>query len=195
MSATTTTTTASAELPTLLDELKTIAGEAQRTFGGLSGQQLNWKPSPEEWSVAQCFDHLVVTNRSFYPTLEAITRGERRAGTWERLSPFSGLFGRIVLRSLAPGSNRKFKAPRSIHPSSSEVDARIISIFVEHQDELAGMMSRAASVADSKRIVVTSPISKLVTYRLDDAFRIVVTHERRHFEQARRVTQREDFPR
>jgi hypothetical protein len=42
--------------------------------------------------------------------------------------------------------------------------------------------------------VVTSPLAKLVTYTLGDALRILVTHERRHFEQARRVTQAQGFP-
>lgn len=194
MSDATTAAISGGDTAALLDELKIIAGEALQTFGGLTAQQLNWKPAPDEWSVGQCFEHLVVTNRSFYPTMEAIARGERKSNAWERLSPFSGMFGRMVLRALAPGSNRKFKAPRAIRPSSSEVDARIISIFVEHQDEMAAVMSRAAD-ADMKRTVVTSPISRLVTYTLGDAFRIVVAHERRHFEQARRVTQREGFPR
>ena len=177
-----------------LEELKAIAEDARETFGGLSAAQLNWRPGAEQWSVGQCFEHLIKTNRSFFPTLERLARGERKSGTWERLSPFSGFFGKIVLKSLRPESSRKFKAPRGLRPSASDVDAAVIEQFAAHQAELAELM-KATENLDLKKTVVTSPISGFVTYSLLDAFRIVVTHERRHFEQARRVTESEAFPR
>jgi DinB superfamily len=182
------------ELSGQLEELKAIGEEARETFGGLSRRQLNWRPGAEQWSVGQCFEHLIKTNQSFFPTLERLARGERKSGTWERLSPFSGFFGKMVLKSLAPESVRKFKAPRGLLPSSSDVDAAVIEQFAAHQGELAGLM-KATGNLDLKRTVVTSPISGFVTYSLLDAFRIVVMHERRHFAQARRVTESEAFPR
>ncbi len=182
------------ELGGQVEALKEIGEDARKTFGGLSAAQLNWKPGADEWSVGQCFEHLIKTNRSFIPTLERIARGERKSRTWERLSPFSGFFGKMVLKSVAPGSSRKFKAPRGLRPSASDVDPAVIERFSAHQGELAELM-RATAGLDLKRTVVTSPISGLVTYSLLDAFRIVVMHERRHFEQARRVTESEAFPR
>jgi hypothetical protein len=175
----------------LVEEVRTIAREAQGVFGGLSAEQINWKPSAEEWSVGQCFEHLIKTNESFFPTLEAIAKGERRGRLWERVSPLSGFFGRTVLRSLQ--SSKKFKAPQNIRPTASGVGADIIGRFVAHQSELERRLG-AAFGADAQRVVVTSPISSLVTYSFGDACRIVVTHERRHFEQARRVTQTAGFP-
>ncbi len=182
------------ELGGQLEGLKAIAEDARKTFGGLSAAQLNWKPGADEWSVGQCFEHLIKTNRSFIPTLERIARGERKSRTWERLSPFSGFFGKMVLKSLAPESARKFKAPRGLLPSASDVDAAVIEQFAAHQGELAELI-RATAHLDLKRTIVTSPISGFVTYSLMDGFRIVVMHERRHFEQARRVTESEAFPR
>ena len=186
------TTTAGGGRPgTLVEELNGIASEARRDFGRLSAGQLNWKPSAEQWSVGQCLEHLIKTNESFFPVLEAIAKGERRARLWERVSPLSGFFGRIVLRGLS--SERKFKAPRAVRPTASGVAADIVARFVEHQGELARRL-RAAEGADARRTVVTSPISALVTYSFGDACRIVVAHERRHLEQARRVTQTAGFP-
>jgi DinB superfamily len=182
------------ELGGQLEGLKTIAEDARKTFGGLSSAQLNWKPGAEHWSVGQCFEHLIKTNRSFFPTLERLARGEHKSRAWERLSPFSGFFGRMALKSVAPESPRKFKAPRGFRPSASDVDAAVIEQFAAHQSELAELMKATAGL-DLKKTVVTSPISGLVTYSLLDAFRIVVAHERRHFEQARRVTEAEGFPR
>jgi hypothetical protein len=178
----------------IVEQLGAITEDARKVFGALSPAQLNWKPSAEQWSVGQCFDHLIVTNRSFFPLLEQVARGSRRNSTWESWSPFSGFFGRMVARSLEQEGGRKFKAPKKIEPSSSGIDGDIIARFAEHQSELSALLKQTAG-RDLEKIVVTSPISGLVTYRLPDACRIVVAHERRHFEQARRVTEAEAFPR
>ena len=53
---------------------------------------------------------------------------------------------------------------------------------------------RATAGANLRGLKVTSPVSGVATYSLLDAYRIVVAHERKHFEQARRVTQKEGFP-
>ena len=179
------------ELSGLLEELRAVTGDAERVFGGLTPAQLNWKPSPERWSVGQCFEHLIKTNQAFFPALEAAAGGGRENSLWERVSPLSGLFARLVLRSLA--SKRKFPAPRALKPSSSGVDAGVVAHFVRHQDELAGLMS-AAGAADLKGTIVTSPIAPFVTYSLFDACRIAAAHERRHFGQALAVTEAAGFP-
>jgi hypothetical protein len=181
------------ELAGLLEELGAVTDEARKVFGGLSVEQVNWKPAPEEWSVGQCFEHLIKTNGGFFHTLEQIARGERKSRAWERWSPFSGFFGRVVRRALEPGAKRKFKAPPGIRPSSSGVGADIVERFVEQQGRLKELM-RATEGVNLKKTFITSPISGFVTYSLLDGYRIVVAHERRHFEQARRVTQAPGFP-
>ena len=182
------------ELDALVGELDALAAEARRVFGGLSARQLNWKPSDAEWSVGQCFEHLMKANGAYFPRLEQLARGERRASAWERLSPLSRFWGRTVLRFVAPESARKVKARPDFRPSSSGVDAAIIEQFAGQQKRLTELM-RATAGLDLERTVVTSPISGVVTYSLLDAYRIVAAHERRHFAQARRVTEGEGFPR
>jgi hypothetical protein len=180
------------EIGGLVAELQAIADDATKVFGGLSPAQLNWKPSAEQWSVGQCFEHLIKTNRGFIPSLEEAARGARKGNLWERVSPLSGLFGRVLVRTMS--SRRKFKAPRGIKPTSSDVDAGVVGKFVGQQDELAGLMSAAAAGADLRRTVVTSPIAGFVTYSMLDACRIVIAHNRRHFAQAQRVTEAQGFP-
>ena len=188
-----TTTVAGGELAGLVTELGEIAEEARREFGRLSAAQVNWKPSAEEWSVGQCFEHLMKTNGGFAPVLARIARGERRETAWEKWSPLSGFFGRMLERTLAREGGRKFKAPAKLHPASSEVAPDVVERFAAHQRELADQLRGVAHV-DLKKTVVTSPVSGLVTYSLLDAIRIVVAHERRHFRQAQRVTKAQGFP-
>jgi hypothetical protein len=42
------------------------------------------------------------------------------------------------------------------------------------------------------KTVIASPASKMIVYTLDTAFDIIVTHERRHLEQAREVLRQLD---
>ncbi len=184
---------AGGELGALLDELGAVTEDARRVFGRLSAAQLNWKPSPERWSVGQCFDHLIRTNRTFFADMEKIAAGTHKASLWGRVSPLSGFFGRLILKALDPEKGRKTKAPRVFHPASSDVAADIIERFAGHQRELVERM-RATAGVDLARTIVTSPVTAVATYSLLDAYRIVVAHERKHFEQARRVTGAEGFP-
>jgi hypothetical protein len=181
-------------LGALLDELGAVTSDARGVFGGLSAAQLNWKPSPERWSVGQCFDHLIVTNRCFFADMERIASGTHKASLWGRVSPLSGVFGRLILGSLDPEKGRNTKAARVFQPASSDVAADVVEQFAGHQEELAARM-RATAGVDLARTIVTSPVTAVATYSLLDAYRIIVAHERKHFEQARRVTEAGGFPR
>jgi hypothetical protein len=41
---------------------------------------------------------------------------------------------------------------------------------------------------------MTSPFVRFITYSVLDGWRLAVAHDRRHFEQARRVTLMPEFP-
>jgi hypothetical protein len=99
----------------------------------------------------------------------------------------------MVVRAVAPESKRKIKARAGFQPSSSSVDERVVSRFADLQHKLADLMGRTEGVRLEKTII-TSPVAGFVTYSLLDAYRIITLHGRRHFEQARRVTQAEGFP-
>ena len=181
------------EIGGFVTELEAVGREAREVFGRLSAAQLNWKPSAEQWSVGQCFDHLIVTNRTFFPVMERVAAGTYKGSMWGRVSPLSGFFGRLILKALDPEKGRKTKAPRVFEPAASDVEADVIEQFTRHQGELAGRM-RATATADLRRTKVTSPVAAVATYSLLDAYRIVVAHERKHLAQARRVTESAGFP-
>jgi len=183
----------SEELNRLIAELEEISSDAQKTFGGFSAAQINWKPRAEKWSVGQCFEHLIKINSEYFPVLESIIKGERKQKFWENYSPFSKFFGNLMFKSLSPKAERKLKAPKVAEPSASAIQPTIIEDFVNHQAELTGKIKQTENL-DTKKIILTSPFIKIITYSLFDTYRILVTHERRHFQQAERVAQAENFP-
>ena len=183
------------EIDGFVAELQAVADDTMKVFGNLSPAQLNWKPSAGQWSVGQCFDHLIKTNECLLPDMARIAAGSFKSSWWARVSPLSGLFGRFILKALDPVQGRKTKAPRVFEPAQSDVEPDVVVRFLRNQSEVAGHMRATESAgADLRRTIVTSPVSPVATYSLLDAYRIVVAHERKHFEQARRVTQTAGFP-
>ena len=53
---------------------------------------------------------------------------------------------------------------------------------------------KATEHLDLEKIVITSPVADAVIYSLMDAYRLIVVHEQRHFQQAKRVTEETGFP-
>lgn len=181
-------------LPGLVAEAESIAVDAQRTFGGLTAAQLNWKPSADAWSVAQCFDHLIRINSTYFPTLRVIQESGYTPGWRDRLPFLLRVIGILVLKAVEPGAPRKLKAAAHVTPATSAIDDRIVPRFVAHQQEVIRHMKHTGERGDLGRMIIVSPVASAAFYSVLDAFRIVVAHERRHIEQAARVTRASGFP-
>jgi hypothetical protein len=181
-----------------ISELISVAGEiasdAEQRFGELSAAQINWKPGEDRWSIGQCVDHLIKSNQSYYPTFEKVIRREKKKTLWERIPVVPAVWGKILIKTLEPDSPNKLKAPPIFRPTSSSIDEYIVGQFLDEQDRLIRFM-KETSVMEVDRIIISSPVSGLITYSLMDGYRIIVTHERRHILQARRVMEAGGFPR
>ena len=173
--------------------LQDVARETQATFGGLDGRQLNWRPDAARWSVAQCFEHLLTANRLMVQAAEAALSKTQRRTVWERLPVVPGVFGRLLIRSQAPGGTRKFTAPSRARPATSDIDPDIIRRFVDQQRDAAARVE-ALEESDVARAIMTSPFIRVITYSVLDGWRLMLAHDRRHVEQARRVTRSTGFP-
>ena len=173
--------------------LDAIARETQSMFGGLDARLLNWRPDATRWSVAQCFDHLVVANRLMLQAAEAALDRSAPRTVWQRLPVLPGILGRMLVRSQAPSTTRRFKAPPISQPASSDIAADILLRFIEqHRNAVERVGALDERVAAGT--IMTSPFIKVITYSVQDGWRLMFAHDRRHFEQARRVTLSPGFP-
>ncbi|PYT01342.1 MAG: hypothetical protein DMF63_00375 [Acidobacteria bacterium] len=166
-----------------ITDLTQVAVDARATFGGLTSEQLNWKPAEKSWSVAQCFDHLITTHSLYFPVFDRLAK-RTSPSPWEKYSPLSGFFGRFLIKNLDPKNLKKMKTTSKAQPSASEIGDDIIERFCEHQDQLVEALRR---LPDAKNTIITSPLLGVVTYSLDDTLTILSVHCRRHFDQAKRV--------
>jgi DinB superfamily len=180
-----------ADLPSLIAAANDVANEAKTTFGDLTVSQLNWKPAAERWSVAQCFEHLITSNQGYFAIIDGVLAGKKQK-LWERMPFLPGLAGKLLIKSLDPASTRKLKAPKSFQPAQSDISGSVIGDFADQQRRIIEKM-KATEHLDLERIVIASPAAAVITYSLMDAYRIIVVHEQRHFQQAKRVTEEKRF--
>jgi hypothetical protein len=181
-----------ADLANLIDAANNVASEARSTFGHLTPSQLNWKPSADRWSVAQCFDHLLNSNEGYLPIIESVLAGKKQT-FWESMPLIPKLGGRFLIKSLDPANTRKMKAPTRFEPAQSDISGSVINDFIDQQGKLVDRM-KATEHLNLEQIVITSPALAVITYSLMDAYRIIVVHEQRHFQQAKRVKEESAFP-
>jgi len=176
----------------IISALTQAAEDARATFGHLTSEQLNWKPAENNWSVGQCFEHIIKTNEQFFPEFQKLATGARKNTVFQAYSPFSGMMGRFLVKAVSEDS-KKAKAPSKTIVPPSEIGGDIIERFAVHIDGVNEMIEKCAA-ADRKKTVVSSPFLAIFTYSLEDAYTVLVEHTRRHFRQAKRVTEAPGFP-
>ena len=185
-----------ATLPKLVDMARDVRRDVAARFGHLTEAQLNWKPTPQDWSVGQCFDHILTSNDLYFDTFDAVLRGTKETRFLERVPVLPGLYGRFLIEALRPAAARKMPTSPNFYPTQSAVDPGIIDRFLAQQDHLmATLEALARADVDLGRVTMTSPASSVVTYSVLDGCRIIVIHEQHHIGQIQRLLDWPAFPR
>lgn len=151
---------------------------------GLSIAQLNWRPSPEAWSIGQCLDHLTITNDVY---LAAMTPALQNAPVNQVGDITPGWFGRYFIRNyMEPATGtRKAPAPRKIRPQP-DVDGAVLDRFLRSNMAVRALIGRA-STHDVNRLRFRNPFVPLLRFTVGTGFAIITSHQRRHLLQGERV--------
>ncbi len=157
-----------------------------RTFGSLTTEEMNWKPNSDAWSIAQNIDHLIVINETYYPTLRALQEGTYKPPFIAKFGFIVSFLGKTVLKSVQPDRKKKIKTFKIWEPESGHIPEGTLERLKRHQAELKEHMESSADLINQKTII-SSPANRNIVYKLETAFDIIVTHEQRHFEQAKEV--------
>ncbi|HNV99332.1 MAG TPA: DinB family protein [Chitinophagales bacterium] len=165
-----------------------ISKQAISEFGSLTSEQLNWKPNPNTWSIAQNLDHLIVVNETYYPVLASLKAGTYKTPFIAKIGFMVSFLGKTVLKAVQPDRKKKMKTFPIWEPASSMVIGDMLNRFQNHQNELIQKMESAKELVE-QGVVISSPANRHIVYTLETAFDIIVAHEQRHIEQAKEVLQ------
>lgn len=180
---------------TIASETEKVGSEARHLVSDLTYEQLNWKPAPDSWSIAQCLDHLAVTSEKFDQDFaKAIARGweKRRASGAVPYRPT--ILGGWLVKQLSPEAKRKMPAPKVFRPAEGSAIKAPLERFLLQQEKFLGFANDARGINYNKTRL-RSPVTPLMRYSLADAFVMTVVHGQRHLAQARRVLETSGFPR
>lgn len=169
-------------------EIDIITNEFQKSFGHLNAGQLNWKPNAGTWSIGQIIDHLIVINRTYFPIIDLCKKNEYFLPFLAKIPFVVSFFGKTVLKAVHPDRRKKMKTLPIWEPAGSHIREDILQIFANHQEDLKNMILSCSELIQ-KGSVISSPANKFIVYKLETAFDIIITHEKRHFEQAKEVLQ------
>lgn len=152
--------------------------------------QLNWRPSPAEWSVGQCLDHLTVANDVYLPAIADSLQGP--ASEVQEIAP--GWFGRWFIRNYIEPSatTKRAAAPKKIVPHT-QVDAGILRRFLDTNQQARDLIRRAEKY-DVNRIRFKNPFLPLLRFTVGTGFEILTKHQQRHLLQAERIRASPGFP-
>ena len=180
-------------LSTVKSETDKNSDTARTLTSGMTEAQLNWKPSAEQWSIAQCLDHLTLATNEFEKYFQAALGQARQK--WPvtdspRYKP--SMLGGWLAKQVSPQAPRKITAPKIFRPASSNIPATLEN-FVSQQARFLDFV-RGSTGIDYNKTRLRSPVTPLMRYSLADAFVITVLHGQRHLAQARRVREMPQFP-
>jgi len=186
-----------ASLPDDLREIQTQLEasdrEAHVLLHDLNEEQLNWRPDERSWSIAQCLDHLNVTDRIYLaPMLHAIEKA-RKAGSVRRGPLRLGFLGRWFVSTMEPPPKRRLPAPGKLVPALRKGRAELIEDWRRTQAELSAVLHKAAAV-DLNATRFVNPFVRMIRFSVGTGFQVIAAHERRHLWQAEQVRRRTEFP-
>lgn len=146
--------------------------------------RLNQKPAPQHWSPLEIIHHLILVNTSYFPTFDQLAENVHKSPIMAKI-PFIGKkMGQMILE--ATKKPQKIKTFKTWEPSRSTYNNDLLAAFSRQQDELSGYIQDLDHLLD-QNIMIRSPAKDWIIYSLDDAFEIIISHEKRHLNQLEKI--------
>src|SRR5262249_37572238 len=158
-------------------ELAEVRRRAHEIVTPLTPDAWSTRPTPDQWSVAECFIHLNLTSRAFLPRIsDAIAKGRdlklHAAGPYRR-----DVVGWFLCWITEPPVRFRLKTTEPFVPAGIEPKDKTLDAFDVLQEELAARV-READGLDLGRLRITSPFDSRLKYNLYSCLRIIPAHQR-----------------
>jgi hypothetical protein len=170
-------------------QFEQLAAQADTLVSPLSDAQFTWQPAPGSWSVAQCIDHLNSTAREYLPMLDEGIADAIRRGLYNPGPYTYNWIGRLMAWVVDPNTRIRGRAPKIFQPPVGRPRHDIMAAFRAYQVQYIDRL-RQANGLDLARARVASPAARWIRMPLGSGFVMMIAHERRHLQQARRVTEK-----
>jgi hypothetical protein len=180
-----------AEKKEMLDLLDTTAKDFLALIDGVSEEQWRWKSSPDRWSVGECAEHVILSERMLYQTaLDALK--SPADPEWATKTDGKVDFLKKVMPNRNPGGAGGARAPQEIVPTGSLTRDEVVRRFNESRTEIRAFV--AALDQPAKEHVVVHPFPVFGPLNAYDWLIYVPLHTIRHSRQIVEVQQTAGYP-
>ncbi|MDA0195721.1 MAG: DinB family protein [Bacteroidetes bacterium] len=168
-----------------LDHLQSSQSELLKTVKGLSEEQLNYKPTPDYWSVAECVEHLAISETNIFGIVQMTLQSDPDPSMRGQVAmDDDGLLGIITSRE------QKVKTRPEFEPSGK------FGSFKETLDEFkskrkSNMNYVKTSTDDLRNRYFDFPFGKVDVYQV---ILFMSGHAIRHTDQIKEVMADSGFP-
>jgi hypothetical protein len=169
-----------------INRLDELTLKFSREFGELSEREIHWKPDPETWSIAQNIEHLILINQSYFPMIDKLRNKNHKKPFTANFSFLVNFFGRTILKSVQPSTSRKTKTFSIWKPAENSMSKNVVFRFMKHQEKLKQKIIQSEDLL-KQNAIISSPANPKIVYKIDAAFKIILAHEERHFQQAKKL--------
>jgi len=175
-----------AEREMAVNELKKTRDRLTNTVDGLSDEQLNFKASPESWSVAECVEHLAISENN-------IGGGMLQGALQTPADPSkrdSVKFADADLIGMITSRDKKAKAPEAFEPSGK------FGSFEETLTEFTSKRGKHIDYLNSTEDDLRNHYGQLPFGTIDglQVLLFMSGHTERHVKQMEEVMAHADFP-
>lgn len=171
----------------LLDYYRKTENQLKQDLEGLSNAQLQYKPSADKWSISQCVEHIIKTEKALFAmakeTLANPANPERRDEV------------KVTDQQLIDGiadRGHKAEAPAELIGEGAYTDA--MTAIADFRAQRADILSylENVSVDDLRNHIADSPFGPIDAYH---SMLFIAGHTARHTLQIEEVKANTDFPR
>lgn len=178
----------SSERKVLIGYLKSSKKDLLKSIEGLTEEQLNFKSNPESWSVAECVEHIAISEHNLFEMIQNTLKGESNPGMRKEVK----LSDDDVYKAITDRSH-KVKTQEAFEPTGR---------FGSHEATVKAFLTKrdlnieyAKTTKDDLRDhFFTFPSEALGTL---DAYQLIIflaAHSKRHTLQIEEVKSNPEFP-
>ncbi|HEY0609045.1 MAG TPA: DinB family protein [Chitinophaga sp.] len=174
------------ERASLVKQFEDTKANLLKEVNGLSDAQMKFKPAPDRWSVADCLEHITVSEKGLF---EMQQKTMKQPANPEKRKDIKVTDDTLALR--IADRSKKFKAPAELHPKGTfATTAEATQAFTEQRDKIIDYVKNTND--DMRSHVADMPMGSPM-----DAYQILIliaNHSVRHTKQLEEVKADPGFP-
>ncbi len=170
----------------LLQYFNETTAELEKQVAGLSEAQLQFKPAPDKWSISQCLEHIIRSERMIFDMakkgLDQDPQPERRKEI--KLTDDN-------LKNALTDRSHKYQAPKELQPEGIYKDVKTaLTDFTAARQPVIDYIKKA-DAEDLRNHVSDSPTGPIDGYQ---ALMFIAAHSARHTKQIAEIKANPNFP-